>query len=162
MAYALFTARKLMLRNRLNQLNYRVMMLSQQQQNLAQESGNIEMMSGLKSSMNSIFVYDNCAKKQKDWLDQMKNGTLTESDYNNQMKSLEFETQKKTSENQAAALIDTARLKSIQVLGNQIELEMKKLETSVKDTAAEMESVEKEEDIAIKASAPKYGGGPGG
>ena len=42
MGYAIFTARKLMLTNRVNQLQMRIMQLSQQQQTLSDNAGRLE------------------------------------------------------------------------------------------------------------------------
>ena len=155
MGYALFTARKLMLQNRLNQLNYRAMVLTQQEQNLAVQAANLQQVMGLRSSQTSIYAanqiagaYNNKSIVDEDKLEQYVNTvkanmdafTKTQNGYND---------------------VDAAQLKSIQVVENQMDLEMKKIETQIKTTTAEMENVEKAEETAIKNAAPDYQGGAG-
>ena len=158
MGYALFTARKLMLQNRLNQMNYRLMVLSQQQQDLTQKTANIEMQNGFNASINSIFV-NNQMTQQYDAL--LGKTDLTDSQRKAEIEALGRMFSSMETDNKIRAQKDMNNLKSVQAISNQIDLEMKKLDTQVKETTAEMEQVEKAEETAIKNSAPKYGGGAG-
>ena len=156
MGYALFTARKLMLQNRLNQMNYRAMVLSQQQQNLAVQSANIQQISGLRTSLTSIYT----SQQMSDAYESLGENA-SESQIDTKVNQMQAMMEKYQAKQDALTSSDSARLASIQVIDNQIDLEMKKIETEIKTTTAEMESVEKAEDSAIKAAAPKYSGGAG-
>lgn len=153
MGYALFTARKLMLQNRINQMNYRMMVLSQQQQDLASKQADLQMQNGWTTMSNSIFnsnaqvdLYNNISNAGGDQtkLTQLINDAKTSQNdrYNQQLRD---------------SAQSTAQLQGVAQAENQIDLEMKKLETLVKAATSELEQVEKAEDSAIKAAAPKYG-----
>lgn len=187
MGYALFTARKLMLQTRLNQMNYRLMVLSQQQQDMTQQVANEQMMSSFKTSAGSIFAYQqyDVAKQAlsnnldiKDYKDTNgnldyakllkdvndgKQGTkkLEQTTIDNDTDFLKTQLNEMTTKNQLQSQSDALKLQAVQTVGNQIDLEMKKLDSQIKETTAELEQVEKAEDTAIKNSAPKYGGGAG-
>lgn len=153
MGYALFTARKLMLQNRLNQFNYRMMMLQQQRNQVVDQASNMEIMNSMRSTVNNIFAYDQTSKLYDNML-----GSGNQTDIQGQMAKLQNDLQTNLLKNQLTAQSDAMKLKSVQAVENQIDMEMKKLETQVKETTAEMESVEKAEENAIKQSSPKYGG----
>lgn len=185
MGYALFTARKLMLQSRLNQMNYRLMVLSQQQQDMTQQTANMQMMSSFKQSSNSIFAYqqydaaknalskgidisqykDSSGNLKMDDINKALAGasttplTQTVIDNDNQYLQSKLNSSLLATQNDSAA--DALKLQAVSTVGNQIDLEMKKLDSQIKETTAEMESVEKAEETAIKNSAPKYGGGAG-
>lgn len=189
MGYALFTARKLMLQTRLNQMNYRLMVLSQQQQDMTQQVANQQMMSSFNSSTNSIFAYqqydvakqalsNNLDIKSADYKDAKgnlnyaallkdvnnnKQGTdkLEQKTIDNDTDFLKDQLNEMLNKNQLQSQSDALKLQAVQTVGNQIDLEMKKLDSQIKETTAELEQVEKAEDTAIKNSAPKYGGGAG-
>lgn len=185
MGYALFTARKLMLQSRLNQMNYRLMVLSQQQQDMTQQTANMQMMSSFKQSSNSIFAYQqydaakNALSKGIDvsqYMDAKGNmkiddinkaladgtsKTLTQSVIDSDTSILQARLNSSLLATQNDSAADALKLQAVSTVGNQIDLEMKKLDSQIKETTAEMESVEKAEETAIKNSAPKYGGGAG-
>lgn len=177
MGYAIFTARKLMLTNRINQVNFRIMQLSQQQQSLAQAAGDKQrciawaknmfstignsLTSGIQMNMMGMSnsIMSNLGIKQGD--------TLTDE----QQKQMQAEMEKEMKKsylamagtqnffNGLSQMIDFStqnELRNINNMENQIELERKNLETQVKAMTAELESVEKAEDNAIKNSAPKF------
>lgn len=169
MGYAIFTARKLMLQNRLNQANYRLMVLAQQQQDLTQQAANLEMQNGIKSALNSVFA-SNIAQDAYNQLATAAQGkevtilgTKYKIDSESSVSSISSAVNAKLDGirtlNAAGEAASKANLQGVQAIGNQIDLEMKKLDTQVKEITAEMEQVEKAEETAIKASAPKYGGG---
>ncbi len=158
MGYALFTARKLMLQNRLNQMNYRLMILSQQRNDLVQQAADLEMQNGYKKTLRSIFASQDYQKGVQDLLDNPPSDSNTQK---LKLESLQADMQSATGKDALQELLDKSKINNIHAVENQIDLEMKKLETQVKETTAEMESVEKAEEQGIKASAPKYGGGAG-
>lgn len=173
MGYAIFTARKLMLRNRINQINFRLMQLSQQQQTLADSAAKMEqaisntknifntlgntMQMGMQMQTNAIMqqLANNTANNQGNvdysqytpLLQQALSGANFMASPMGQALSIMNQTLDITSQNQ---------LRHIKDMENQIELERKNLETQVKAMSAEMDAVEKAEDNEIKKSAPQF------
>lgn len=159
MGYVLFTARKLMLQNRLNQASYRQMVLSQQRNDLVQKASDMEMQNGYSATIKSIQANTDYSKSITDLTNKAKTDTSIDLNAELAKQASIFDNTKYG--NTADSQKDKNQLNSIYAIENQIDLEMKKLDTTVKEITAEMESVEKAEDSAIKASAPKYGGGQG-
>lgn len=162
MGYAIFTARKLMLTNRINQINFRIMQLSQQQQTLAKAAGDMErnlswaknifgsigsmFTQGLQQNMN-IAAYGMTQGGNTQALSDFLSGGYQAMQQSTLMFSLVGQMVDAQSQNQ---------LRNVKDMENQIELERKNLETQVKALTAERESVEKAEDNEIKNSAPKF------
>ena len=163
MGYAIFTARKLMLTNRINQLNFRIMQLSQQQQTLAKAAGDKErQISWIKGMFNTIGnafsqrlnIETQAAVTQAQQggaspedLQKLLSGSYAQQNIMGQM--FQF----------AGMMIDyqsSGELRSVKDMENQIELERKNLETQVQALSAERQSVEKAEESEIKNSAPKF------
>jgi hypothetical protein len=147
MAYAIFTARKLQLRSRLNQLNYQLMMKTQQQQNLT------DLAMGVQAS-NALDSYNKRMEISKKYSDIIKaNGALSDTDsFNYDEEIAKLTMVDKMSQQQFSSLSGA---------GNAIEMEMQVLQTHIKETQSELESVEKAEEDGIKSCAPKYGLGNG-
>ncbi len=163
MGYAIFTARKLMLTNRINQLNFRIMQLSQQQQTLAKAAGDKErQISWIKGMFNTIgnafsqrmniqtqaaiYQAQQGGGSMED-LQKLLSGSYAQQNMMGQM--FQF----------AGMMIDyqsSNDLRSVKDMENQIELERKNLETQVQALTAERDSVEKAEENQIKNSAPKF------
>ena len=172
MGYAIFTARKLMLRNRINQINFRMLQLTQQQQTLADQASRWERaMANTRtvfSQIGNIFQMGMNAMVQKQMQELYNNnvngggGTQDYSIFNTILSTggLNFmATPVGAYMNMMSQSLDMAnqnQLQRVKDMENQIELQMKSLETQLKAAQAEMESVEKAEDNEIKSSAPKF------
>lgn len=160
MGYAVFTARKLMLTNRINQLNFRIMQLSQQQQTLSKAAGDKErQVSWVKSMFNSIGnaftqrlnIQTQGAMMQAGSDPQQLQNLLSGSYAMQNAMAQQFQF--------AGMMIDfqsSGELQRVKDMENQIELERKNLETQVQALSAERQSVEKAEENEIKNSAPKF------
>lgn len=152
MGYAIFTVRKLMLTNRINRLNFRIMQLSQQQQTLADMSGRMQQQQAMQQNMMSL--YFNNMRNQSIMASMQQNcGQMNIMDsmaIQNYFNNMQMGT------NQMMSMQNDGQLQNVAMQENQIELERKNLETQVKAATAELESVEKAEDSQIKASAPKF------
>lgn len=133
MGYAVFTARKIMITNKINTLNFKAMMLSFQQQNIQQQSADAQR-------MYNAYSY---------WGNQAMN-SLNNMGYGN---SSNYFAQQ-LSDYQYPMMNQLAYLNFIE---SDIEAQQKAIETQLKALNAELESIEKAEDQAIKRSAPKYG-----
>lgn len=163
MGYAIFTARKLMLTNRINQINFRIMQLSQQQQTLAKAAGdmerNLSWAKNLFGTIGNAFTQQQQQANQiamyqmmqgggnKEDLQKLLSGGFMQQNVIGSMFSLAGQMIDMQSQNE---------LRRVKDMENQIELERKNLETQVKAMTAERESVEKAEDNEIKNSAPKF------
>ncbi len=183
--YALFTARKLMLTNRVNQINYKLMQLAQKQQDLATYAANISdgiitpeeaanssasiyQRQSLFMTQNSTNAYQQANMAAQNYVAQYNavNGS-TNGAYANSI-----DTTGTTSSINVAALTNgyyqqameaAARNEQtkIQAIEKEIDTQRLSLETQLKAAQAELENVEKAEDSAIKSSAPDYSGGAG-
>ena len=157
MGYAVFAARKIMLTNRINNLNFRIMCLSQQQQSLSDISGRMQqffgnltmglsnqMQSGMNSQMQGFMTGLQTMGGQNASIFQNIGGFA--NNYYNQMQMQQYQ----------LSAMQQAILQPVAEQENQIELERKRLETQVSAAQKELESVEKAEEKAIERSAPKF------
>lgn len=162
MGYAIFTARKLMLTNRINQINFRIMQLSQQQQTLAKAAGdmerNLSWAKNLFSNIGNMFTQG--LQQQMNMaaygLTQGGNTQELSSFLSGGYQAMQNSTMYFSLVGQMMDMSSQNQLRNVKDMENQIELERKSLETQVKALTAERESVEKAEDNEIKNSAPKF------
>ena len=156
MGYAIFTARKLMLTNRLSQLNFRIMQLSQQQQTLSQAAGDFQRaMSAQKA------YFNNLGNQQMNiFMGMLQNGQLNangnNTTENNIFQQIQEQIQKTYMTNSYFDFMSQARMQNIKNIEDQIEQEMKTLETQQKAVSTELKSVEDAESKAIENAAPKF------
>ena len=156
MGYAIFTARKLMLTNRLSQLNFRIMQLSQQQQTLSQAAGDFQRaMSAQKA------YFNNLGNQQMNiFMGMLQGGQLNSNgnnaDVNSIFQQIQEQIQKTYMTNSYFDFMSQARMQNIKNIEDQIEQEMKTLETQQKAVSTELKSVEDAESKAIENAAPKF------
>ncbi len=161
MGYAIFAARKIMLTNRINNLNFRIMCLSQKQQTLSDISGKMQSYFGQMQMMlgvqNSGF---NNPMNQMMLMQQAGNMFSGGNGNNNAMgsifQSFQAQQQQQSMYQMMLSMQAEGMMAPVAAEENQIEQERKRLETQVKAATAELEQVEKAEDDQIKKSAPKY------
>ncbi len=177
MGYAIFTARKLMLTNRVNQLQMRIMQLSQQQQTLSDNAGRLERAIAntrtLFSNIGNAFQMGFTMQQQALSASMMKSLQESGGDMNNaavqsalaSMGSLLNGGANFMSTpmgiglnmmNQSINALNESKMRQIKDMENQIELERKSLETQLAAAQKELESVEKAEEKAIDNAAPKF------
>lgn len=149
MGYAIFAARKLSLTNRLNQLNFRIMQLSQQQQTLSQTAGDMERVLSMQKSffnnmgqlaMNNMFMQQQTGQK------------MDPSIFSQVMQQV----QQMYMMNSYMDWQASSQMRQIKDRENLIELERKTLETQAKAVENELKQVEESETKAIERSAPKF------
>ena len=152
MGYAIFAARKIMLTSRINNLNWRIMCLSQKQQSLSDISGRMQeyfgtMSMALGKRCESIFKGQNLGA-------QWNNQNASELD---ELYSKSF-LYRDTFANMHAQLNAAQQIimKPVAAQENQIDLERKRLETQLQSASKELEAVEQQEKTEIDRSAPKY------
>lgn len=173
MGYAIFTARKLMLTNRINQINFRMMQLSQQQQTLADQASRWE-----RAIANTRSLFNNIGNMFQMGINMALQGQMQQLYSSNVSGGGSFDP---SSMNAIGSMLNGGnnffatplgsymmmmqssiemsnqnQLRQVKDMENQIELQMKSLETQLKAAQAEMENVEKAEDNEIKKSAPQF------
>ena len=170
MGYAIFTARKLMLTNRINQLSARRMQLSQQQQTLSDQRSQLEramaarknifsnianmVQMGMQQAVNAQMksMYDNVSSGGQITMDPSQLSALLAgaNAMNHPLMGMVNFMQ------QNDQIIADNNFRQIKEQESQIELQAKSIETQLKAAQAELQEVEKQEDANIKASAPKF------
>ena len=176
MGYAIFTARKLMLTNRINQLNARLMQLMQQQQTLADSAAQREM---ARNSQKSLFqtignIFQSGLTMQQNALQQaayqkLQSEGMDNSEYQQYMSQLYqggvtgafnlMNTPLGIQINMMSQILDNqaqSEQRQVKDMENQIELQKKSIETQLAAAQAELKKVEDAESKQIEASAPKY------
>lgn len=152
MGYAIFAARKIMLTSRINNLNWRIMCLSQQQQSLSDVSGRMQQyfgtMSMLMGNQNASIWQAMGLGNQWNGGNGLGSGTIAQNGMNF-MNSMSYEQMMLNMQSQMM-------LKPVADQENQIELERKRLETQLQAATKELEKVEQAEEKQIESSAPKY------
>lgn len=166
MGYAIFTARKLMLTNRINQISFRLLQLSQQKQTLAQATGDKQRaLAYTKSIFNNMGqqAMMGYQSQQMQLGQQLSQPGLTPERRAELSKLLSDTYQNMNgignifnSYNSYMDMASSYELQFIKDKETQIDLEMKTLETQQKAMTAELQEVEKKEDSEIKNSAPKF------
>ncbi len=180
--YAIFTMRKLMLTNRINQINFKLMQLSQKTQDLAAYGANIS--DGIITPEEAANSPASLFKRQSLYMTTTMNNSMNQASMATQNYMMQYNAMNQASGGQVANTIDPTgttsipnqallmssyfkqameaaarnEQKKIQVLENEIDQQRLKLETQLKAAMAELETVEKAEEQGIKSSAPKYSG----
>lgn len=171
MGYAIFTARKLMLTNRINQMNFRMMQLTQQQQTLADSAAKMEQaISNTKSLFSNIGNAVAMSQQQMgnalqyQMLQNLQKGQNVDPALVGRLGSMLGGGGFMNSNagmalnlmNQSLELTSQNQLRQVKDMENSIELERKNLETQAKAMDAELKKVEEAEDKQIQNSAPKF------
>lgn len=174
MGYAIFTARKLMLTNRVNQLSFRIMQLSQQQQTLSDNAGRLER--AMASTRNLFSTIGNVFQMGMTMQQNAMNKALMEQVQSSGGKFDPAIMQQMIGTymngganfmatqpgmmlnfmNQTIEAVDQSKMQQIKDMENQIELQRKSLETQLNAAQKELEKVEQQEDKEIERSAPKF------
>lgn len=152
MGYAIFAARKLMLTNRVNNLNFRIMCLSQQQQSLADISGRMQQYFGMLSTNASNDMMQQMMAMQSG--QQFNSGAM--GAFGNLLGMGGNMMAGMYNQQQQISAMSQLMLKPVADAENQIECERKRLETQLAAAQKELEKVEQAEEKAIERSAPKY------
>lgn len=173
MGYAIFTARKLMLTNRINQISFRIMQLTQQQQtladNAAQKERAIANTRNLFSNIGNAFqmgmqMQQNAAMQGLYQSIQQNGGTPDAASMNAIGSMLNGGNNFMATPmgmfmnimNQSIEISSQNDLRQVKEMENQIELQRKSLETQLNAAQKELEKVEQQEEKNIERSAPKF------
>ena len=137
MGYALFTARKLALQSRVNNLNAQLMAISNQQNALTDQITNKQMMSDLRSAnatANAYSIFQGSGQSDKD------TATL----------------QSTLAQNEKTKTMSNIEITNLQSKVNALDTTREALETQLNAASNELQQVEKAEESAIKNATPQY------
>ena len=163
MGFLLFAARKLQLKRQINQLQFRQMQLSQEQQQISEQiSQQQERQQQVQNSINYINTISNS-------LANVQNATLLQNSYTNgripttALTSL-FNNNGMNATNVATNVMNSVftaqnnvQLAQLQGKDSQISLELENTESQLKLLQAEYESVKKAESSEAQNCAPTFG-----
>ncbi|MDD3237614.1 MAG: hypothetical protein PHV37_05895 [Candidatus Gastranaerophilales bacterium] len=180
--YAIFTMRKLMLTNRVNNLNAKLMEISQKTQDLANYAANISdgvitpeeaanssaslfqrQSNYMSTTFNNSMAQANQATQaytaQYNALNQQSNGSLANTiDPSGTTSSLNTSALYQSYLKQAMQAAGNSEQKKIEAIEKELDQQRLKLETQLNAAQAELTKVEEAETKAIEKSAPKYSG----
>lgn len=137
MGYALFTARKLSLQARVNNLNAQLMSISNQQDALTNQITGKQTAANLRTanaSANAYSIFANSSQSASD------SATL----------------QKTLAQNELANTLSNTEIQGLQAKVNALDTARESLETQLNAASNELQAVEKAEESAIKNATPKY------
>lgn len=137
MGYALFTARKLSLQSRVNNLNAQLMSISNQQDALTNQITAKEMAKNLRSANATANAYSIFSKSSQSASDS---ATL----------------QNTMAQNDLATTMSNAEIQGLQAKVNALDTTREAIETQLNAAQNELQSVEDAEQSAIKSATPKY------
>lgn len=151
MGYALFTARKLALTARVNQLNAQLMSISQQQMDLANQISSKQSANNLRTAM---------ANSQALSIFKENLSSISEGDEGYQGKFADFQADynQKMAQNTISSTMEDADIQQLSQQDNALDMQRETLETQLNAAQQELEQVKKTEESAIKNATPKYVG----
>lgn len=153
MGYALFTARKLSLTSRVNQMNAQLMKISQQQQNLTNEISKREQANNLATTSKNrqaLSVFQEAVSG----LDASGDSSV----YNQAFTEAQNTYNSALSQNTVDGMMSDAEIDSLRDQDTMLDLQRETLETQLTAAQQELESVKKAEESAIKSATPAYVG----
>ena len=137
MGYALFTARKLSLQTRVNQLNAQLMSISNQQDALTTQITNKQMAANLRianANANAYSIFANSSQSAND--SAALHNTLAK--------------------NELATTMSNIDIQNLQSKVDALDTTRQSLQTQLNAASNELSEVEKTEESAIKSATPKY------
>ncbi len=136
MGYAIMSARKILLTNRINRLNFQIMCLGEAQNSLSQQMGNYQRMISYYNNQNSF-------AQSLAMLCGITNMMSGQGGYNFNFTGESF-------------LPLFGQYATVAMVEDDIEAQKKQLETQLQVATKELEAVEKAEEQAIGRATPKY------
>lgn len=151
MGYALFTARKLALTARVNQLNAQLMSISQQQQDLANQISNKQQANNMRTAsanMAALNIFQN----------SMSGVDSNSSDYQKTFDAAQMTYNQAMAQNTVDSTMSDAEIQQLSQQDNALDMQRETLETQLNAASQELEQVKKAEESAIKNATPGYVG----
>jgi len=168
MGFLIFAYRKLSLKSRINDLNFRLMMLTQKEQSMTEKVGQMEQaMSSAKNMMaasNSTQMSRMTESILTKYYDKDANGKMTAKAgidsnlVNQEMYKANYEAAAQNSVFSGAFdAVAKAQMTALNTQSTQISNQKANIESRLKQMNGELDGVEKAEDDAAKKDAPKFG-----
>lgn len=164
MGFLIFAYRKLFLKNKINDINYRQLALSQKQQQMTAQVGVMQQAMAAGKNLLSVFSNGSLSNISSDIMkDYYKDGKFigTEEDKMKIMNEVNAKQYAVMATNATINSIfeasNTAIMAPLNAESTQISLEMANNDSQLKLLNSELESVEKGEDAAAKQCTPKFG-----
>lgn len=155
MGFLIFAYRKLLLQRQINEMSYRQMQLSEQQQAITEKIGLVQQsLSHFKNAAN-IFTSSMMTSMQSNFIGE--NGQLDQTGFFKMQQEQMKITMANTIMNSVFEQTSKAQEAPLHAIDTQISQEMKSLESQLTLKQKELESVEKAEDQAAKSMTPKFG-----
>jgi len=168
MSFLIFAYRKLSLKRKINDLNFKLMMLQQRENTLTEKVGNMQqsmsMTQSIMTAVNSSQMSQMTDSILGKYYDKDANGKMTPKAgidanvVNQEMYKANYEA---TAQNSLFSgyfeAQNKAQMTTLNQQGNQISQQKLTIESQLKQYNSEYEGVEKGEDDAAKKEAPKFG-----
>ena len=152
MGYALFTARKMSLTARVNQMNAQLMSISQKQMDLANQISTKQNASNLRVANANQQAY---SVFKQDLEKAYNSGSENSSDI---AKTLEATLNETLANNSILTAMSDAEISQLSEQQNILDMQRENLETQLNAAQQELQAVEKAEESAIKNATPGYVG----
>lgn len=164
MGFLIFAYRKLFLKNRISDLQFKSMLLSMKQQKITEQIANVQ--EGMASAKNMVSVFTNNAMAQLNQ-QMLASGQNADGTQNTQALNPQLYAQMQAQQYQIAAQSNAcnsvfegavkAQLSQLNAQDKQIQTQMASIDSQTKQLSAELEGVEKGESDAAKKAAPTFG-----
>ena len=159
MGFLIFAFRKLSLKRQINDKNFRLMMLSNDQQKITANISTVQQAMSTAQNTINAFTSNSIMKVQQQYLnsDGTPKAGLDNTIYpamNAQLQAIQY---KSNNVNSIFDQVNKVQLTQLNAIDTQISQQMASLESQLKPLNNELQNVEKAEDEAAKQIAPKFG-----
>ncbi len=159
MGFLIFAFRKLSLKRQINDKNFRLMMLSNDQQKITANISTVQQAMSTAQNTINAFTSNSIMKVQQQYLnsDGTPKAGFDNTIYpamNAQLQAIQY---KSNNFNSIFDQVNKVQLTQLNAIDTQISQQMASLESQLKPLNNELQNVEKAEDEAAKQIAPKFG-----
>ena len=151
MGYALFTARKLSLTARVNQMNAQLAIISERQMQLAAQQSQ-------KENAKSMAQYTSNANALSIFKDSLSGLNVKSDSYQNDFQIAQVKYNEALNQSSLDSAMSDTEIQQLSQMENALDIQRKSIETQLQAAQKDLESVEKAEESAIKNATPKYVG----
>lgn len=151
MGYALFTARKLSLTARVNQMNAQLAIISERQMQLAAQQSQ-------KENAKSMAQYTSNASALSIFKDSLSSLNVKSDSYQNDFQIAQAKYNEALNQSSLDSAMSDTEIQQLSQMENALDIQRKSIETQLQAAQKDLESVEKAEESAIKNATPKYVG----
>lgn len=163
MGFLIFAYRKLFLKRKIDDLNYRAMVLSQKKMAMMDQIGSVQQISSQSQEALSIWSSDRAMGLEKHYQDVFRQNPNNGQNGMDSPIVMQYRADQMRLANQVQEMKsgfdmkDQMQLKQLHAMDTAIDQEIALIDSQVKQLTPELENVEKAEDKAAKDEAPKFG-----